>query len=327
MEPTYCSLRWICWMGLIAAHLAWTSAQAQTNAPTVLYSTGFELAEGYNPSNTLSGQQGWVSTAVGGNGLVSGFFPGQGQQAFVGFAPLEGTNDILNVWRPINFVPASGSNAQVRFSTLMSITDSSNTNYDAFRWSVYNTNENRLFSIDFDNWSFLISYALDNQTNFVSTGLSFSNDVIYELVIDMNFASNRWTALLDGAPIVVSQPITTTNAALNLGDVDAVWFIRNPSAPGDNYMLFDDYQIVAGQTLPPPNVNLRLNAVARLNSGAFLLQIQGPPQTSYVLEASPNLLDWAPIRTNTLAPDGLNDYLDSTAVDQPVRFYRARPVM
>lgn len=325
MESTYCGLWRICRISLLAVLIASASAQAQTNTPIVLYSTEFEVAEGYNPTNTLSGQQGWVSSAVGGNGLVADFFEGRGQQAFVGYAPVEGTNDILNVWRPINYVPAAGSNAQVRFSTLMSIIDSSNTNYDAFRWSVYNTNGNRLFSIDFDNYTFQVSYALDNDAGFVTTGQTFSNSVLYELVIDMDFASNRWSALLDGNPLVTAQPLTTAGSPLNLGDVDAVWFYRDPRAPGDNFMLFDDYRVVTGQQTPPPPSNIRLNAVSRLPGGAFLLQVQGTPLASYIIEASPNLFNWIPIRTNSLASDGLSDYLDSSAVTYPMRFYRARP--
>ena len=39
------------------------------------------------------------------------------------------------------------------------------------------------------------------------------------------------------------QPLTTTGAKLDLGDVSAVWVIREVGKPGDNYMVFDDYKI------------------------------------------------------------------------------------
>jgi hypothetical protein len=176
--------------------------------------------------------------------------------------------------------------------------------------------------LDFDNWDLSLSYALDDGKGFMATGSAFTNYAIYRLVITMDFARNAWSAAIDDAPVVSSKPITTVGSALNLGDVDAVWAIRKPGSPGDNYMLFDDYRITteSSASIPP-----RLEAVASLTNGTFLLRVQGESGVNYTIESSPDLRNWVPMKTNS-APDGLLDYLDTTASNASLRFYRARVV-
>jgi len=159
----------------------------------------------------------------------------------------------LTVWRPINFSPIAANLPVVQFSVLMSIVDSSNTNYDDFYWSVYNAQGDRLFTLDFDNYYHGIYYALDGTNNWVWTGRTFANDDSNTLVITMDFIQNSWSATFDGVLLATNKPITTTGAPLNLGDVDARWRVFDPAYPGDNYMVFDNYQITA-EVLPPPMV-------------------------------------------------------------------------
>lgn len=102
---------------------------------------------------------------LGGNGILSGFIPGQGQQAYIGFAPPDPGSDQLYVWRPINFNPLAAGLPVINFSVLMRIADSSNTNYDYFRWSTYNMQGDRLFSIEFDVYALVVNYQL-NGTQF-----------------------------------------------------------------------------------------------------------------------------------------------------------------
>jgi hypothetical protein len=292
-----------------------------TAAPVVVFQTGFEISEGYQ-EGILSGQKGWVAYGTGGNGIVSGFFEGSGQQAYVGFNPPTNIEDLLNVWKPIDYAPLVVGRPIVRFSVHMEIVDSTNGEYDNFRWSAYNTNGARLFSLDFDNYFGTISYGLDDTNGLVETGFNFSNDGGYDLVITMNFAQNRWTAELNDTVVVNAKPITTTGAALNFGDMDAVWAIFNPQAPGDNFMVFDDYRVTADTvTVIPP----RLEAVTRLNDGRFLLRVNGEPGVNYVIEASTNLGSWVPLDTRTgPTPGGVFEYLDGTAGDADMRFYRVR---
>jgi hypothetical protein len=222
-------------------------------ATTDIFSTQFEATEGYRTATDLAGQNGWLGVGSGGNGVVTNYFLGQGQQAFIGFFPPDLGDDQLTVWRPINFSPIAANMPVVQFSVLMSIVDSANTNYDDFYWSVCNAQGDRLFTLDFDNYSRRIYYLLDGTNNRVWTGRTFANDDTNTLVITMNFTENSWNATFGGVPLATTKPITTTGAPLNLGDVDAEWAVYNPAHPGDNYMVFDNYRITT-EALPPPMV-------------------------------------------------------------------------
>ncbi|MGE4182024.1 MAG: hypothetical protein AB7J34_19545, partial [Limisphaerales bacterium] len=89
------------WLGWMLAGVMMSAGAAMR----VLYETRFEKSEGYDEELTLIGQGGWVGFGSGGNGLVSDFFPGEGQNAFIGFVAPTNNGDFLNVWRPVNYTP------------------------------------------------------------------------------------------------------------------------------------------------------------------------------------------------------------------------------
>lgn len=297
------------------------SASVRAAEPTVLFSTEFETTEGYSTAADLVGQNGWMgegSTAEFWNGLLDNVFENLGQQAYIGFtAPADGST-FVTMWKPLpQSVPAN--QPLVKFSTLMAILDSTNEHYDDFRWSVYNTSAQRLITLDFDNHALMVNYALDDGNGFVATGQSFEPNRIYELVITMDVARNRWSARIDDTVLVTEQPITTTSASLDIGDVDAVWSIRDGNNPGDNYMAFDNYSIVAYSDAIPPV----LQNVTHLADGSNLLRLTGEANRTYVLDVTTDFQTWTPIKTNS-PPDGIFEYLDTGAIGQPLRFYRAR---
>ena len=304
-------------------------AQETSATSSVIYQTGFEISEGYYDDTPLRGQGGWEGYGSGGNGLVTNFFEGYGQQAFIGFTPPAPKDDYLNVWRPTDFTPPAADPPIVKFSVLMQIVDSTNGEYDDFRWSVYNTTQvgspaARLFTLDFDNSSAEIFYALDDSgAAFTSTGFRFSNNEIYELNIFMNFARNTWIATLNGLVVVDSQPITTIGSRLDLGDVDAVWAFRKKGAVGDNYMLFDDYMITAETVSSIPPV---IEIVGRRQDGQFELLLHGERGLTYAVDVTSDFVTWETLRNVTLTTSGLYDFLDGTAADYPVSFYRVRQV-
>jgi len=305
--------------------VALTGPRSPAATPTVVFATGFERSEGYTNDFDLAGQNGWIAFGTGGNGIVTNFFDSLGsvagaQQAYIGFSPPapEDTNDFLVLLRPLNYSPITNGNPLVKFSVLMAITTSTTTNRDDFRWSVYNIEEQRLFTVDFDTTEFLVNYALDDGRDFWTTGVTFTNDVIYELELTMNLALNQWSATLDSQQVFQDLPITTTNSVLNIGDIDAVWAIRNPGAAGDNYMVFDNY-LVTAEPVTAPRLGGEVHA-----SGEFLLQLtEGVPGRSYIIDISADLRDWVPAKTNTAA-DGTFDWLDRSASGADRRFYRAR---
>lgn len=302
---------------------AGSAAYAANAAVTNVFSTQFETTEGYDPAWELIGQARWEGSGTGGNGLVTNFITGGQQNAYIGYFPPLSTNENqLDVWQPLNFSPLAANRPIVTFSTLMQVTDSVNSRYDNFRWSFYNTQTQRLFSIDFDNYYLNVNYQLDDTNGLVVPGFPLTNDLTYALVVRMNFASNRWSARLNGTPLATNQPITTTGALLDLGDVDAVWFIDDPIAPGDNFMVFDDLRITAESLRVPP---AQMQFLGRTSEGWALLRVFGQSGSRWVVNATTNLVNWIPLKTNIIS-GAYFDFVDTTAAGLPRRYYRARLV-
>jgi hypothetical protein len=300
--------------------------QEAGSSGVVIYDTGFEVSEGYDPEFTLAGQNGWTIYGTGGNGLITipELFPDRGQQAYLGFHPPTAADDTINVWRPLGYAPIPADKALIAFTVLMTIVDSTTPKRDDFRWSVYNTNGFRFFSLDFDNEALQVSYALDDDAGFVSTGVTFTNEVVYELAVEMDFGRNTWSAWLDETLLAWQLPITTVGSALNLGDIDAVWAIHDPAAPGDNFMVFDDYRVAA---LPPdhPERPPIFETMVRLTSGRMLFGLYAESGQKYTLEATTDFAKWVALETEK-AVDGWVEFTDSHAASYPLRFYRARRV-
>ena len=295
-------------------------AQSVAGASTVLYQTGFEFIEGF--SGAVVERGGWTGTDAGGNGLISGIFPGDGQHAYIGLvAPQDPEAAFVNIWKPINFLPPSASESLVQFSVLMQIIASSNEHPDDFRWSVYNTAGTRLFTLDFDTSALEISYSLDQPTDFVSTGFGFDTQGSYDLTVWMDFGRNFWSASLNGVIIANSKTITAAGAPLNLGDIDAVWAIRQPGSPGNNSMVFDDYEITVANVLSiPPTVEpLGIGA-----NHAFIVRIFGEENLNYNVEATTDWLHWESVGIFKAPSGGFFDYEDSAALQTSSRFFRAR---
>ena len=315
---------------LISVFLLSSAAIAQS---TNVYFTGFERSEGFDSRLTLIGQGDWTGTEANGNGFVTNYFanttpqlPFGQQQAFIGFKPITNADGILNVWRPLNFDPVAARVSVVTFSVTFAIYDSQATPVrDCFRWSVYNggTNAARLFSLDFDNTTTQVNYVLDDG-KFVFTNYLFENGDQnggdYDLVLSMNVADNLWSAWLNDVSIVDSKPITTRGAALDLGDIDAVWVNRDIGVSGDNYMVFDNYSVTAEPYA------FWLDPVQRFSDGSFLLRLTGEPRRDYAIDVSSDFVDWFALKTNNAGADGKFDFVDATATNYSSSFYRARRV-
>lgn len=240
-------------------------------AETVLYATGFEPAEGFSTNSALAGQAAWEKLGTGGDGVVGGYFFGLGQQAYIGFSP-PNAGDSLQLWRALNHVPDTNTRPVVRFSALLSVVDSINGSYDDFLWVVYNTNAERLFTLDFDNATLRVYYQLNSGSTFVDTGVDFENGLIYALDVVMDFARNRWSATLNGSLLAADEPISAANRALTLGDIDAGWVPHIEGFPGDNFMLFDNYR-VAAEPDPKPVMALPPQGRSTLAGGNAVLGV------------------------------------------------------
>lgn len=314
---------------LVLAALATPLTGAPFPGTRVLFETGFEAFEGYDNRFDLAGQNSWVAFGSGGNGLLAGPNEGfAGQAAYVGFGAPTNSEEFLSILRPVNFAPATQPLPVIQFTVTLAILDSS-TNapyYDDFRWSVYNTDSKRLFSLEFANQERHINYVLD-ETNaaFVDTGFAFHNGEAYDLRLTLNFARNVWTAEINQTVIVPAAPITTVGSRLSLGDVDAVWAIRDPQKPGDNFMLFDDYRITA---IPLTSIPPALELTGVLSpSGRAQLRLTGEPAVTYAVDATQDFVTWVEVhRATAPGPDGIYLLEDAQAPGQRTRFYRARSV-
>lgn len=310
------------WLALTTFLLLFTASSGFAAQPTILYTTGFETSDGYDPEFELTGQDGWISEGTGGNGLIDERFPGRGLQGYVGFNPPLNTGEFsFSAWRPVNYDPIAEGAPIVKFQVVMEIADSTDTaNRDDFRWSVYNIDGIRLFTLGFNNATAEICFALDDGQGFQPTPYSFLRDTIYDLEILMDFEKNTWSAILDTTVIVESQSMTTTGATLNLGDIDAVWYYLDPNAIGDNFMAFDDYAITAESPAP---IRPTVMPLHREPTGEILVRLIGQPDVDYTIEASGDLIQWTDIKT-ARSNDGLIDHYDVEAIGMKARFYRGR---
>jgi len=289
-------------------------------ATTNIYSAHFERGEGYDADYELIGQNGWItdSQSYGGNGIITNF--SGTYAAYIGLFPLDPPDDHLAIWQPIDYSPLTAGFPIVKFSVLMDIIDSENDNYDWFYWSVYNRQTQPLFTLAFDVYYLDIGYLLDGTNDWVWPGIAYTTNTAYTLEVTMDFSRNQWSASLNERLLVRNQPITTTGADLDLGDIDAVWYIYDPNAPGDNFMIFDNYTITA-ESLPPAS----LSALGINPSGEFQLRVSGTDGVRYAVEASSDLLHWTPLETNTVTGSSF-DFTDIQSSGRQQRFYRARAV-
>jgi len=307
--PLACPLALLCFLWVVGL-------SSSFGTPTNIFSTQFEVAKGYNPNLNLSGQNGWTNFGSGGNGLTDGFFNGQGQQAFVGYFPPAPGSSNLFVWHPINFSPIAAGLPLVTFTTLMSVVGPTNGNYDFFQWHVFNNQTQPLFIIDFDTDTTNVGYFLDG-TQYVNSGVQFALGSTYTLTVTMNFAANQWSAKLNSSLLAANQPITSTGKELTLGDIDAVWNLYLANAPGDNFMLFDNYTITA-EALPPPPPVLYFAKLAATNALCYW----STNYSDYHLEYNQNLAthNWAasgrtPVVTGT-------NFVVTNSMFLGKRFYR-----
>ena len=292
-------------------------ALAATTAGRVLFETGFERFEGYDPELDLvdamgRGQNGWTSVGHGGNGLLAQTVAGfEGQYAYLGYQGPTNSGVSVNLFRPVRLVPDTNATPVVVFQVTFSLRDDTDSPAitDDFRWSVYTPDDHRLLTLDCHGPARSINYALDDGKGFIGTGYQFEYGVAYRLEISMSFGRNRWSASLNGTTVVHEQPLTTGSKRPSLGSVDAVWAANPKGTWNDNYMIFDDYRIVAY----PPEAVAPLVELAGLDAQARpQLRIWGEPGVRYRIRSSNDLATWTDREVVSAAgPDGLATWTDT----------------
>jgi hypothetical protein len=292
-------------------------------AATIVYSTSFEPAEGYHQGPGLAGQDGWIASGTGGDGIITNGLLGHFQTAYIGFNP-PATNEAGHaVAHRLGFNPLQRQLPLVTFSVAMAVFPSTSTNQDWFDWAVFAANK-ELFALSFSSGrgNQPISYQVGDGT-FVDTGQTYTNEIAYTLTVTMDFTANQWSAMLDSTLLVTNQLMSAATGTndMTLDVVMAEWVFRNPTRPGNDYMVFDDYRITAqpaASALTGPTLQL-----ASGSPGQVSLHLLGQPGATYALEASEDLRSWTEIAALP-SPDGNWDYTDTTAGSLGQRFYRAR---
>jgi hypothetical protein len=162
---------------------------------------------------------------------------------------------------------------------------------------------------------------LDDGT-FQSLDRSFQRDAYYDLELHMQFASNRWSAVLNGELIVNAALLTTKSNVLDLGDIDAVWVQSGDQTRfGDNYMAFDDYRVSAREVAPLP---CEVHLLQFLDEGSRLLRLVGEPGQAYAVDFTTDFVHWTALETNV--PGDGSFLVEDWAPDAAARFYRGRAI-
>jgi hypothetical protein len=304
----------------LAVSLGLTNATALGQARTVYYSS-FEPGQDYDAEFTLIDQDAWQGEGTGGNGLVEDNFESLGQQGYIGYWPPEEDGETFtSLWRPVEGIDPEET--KVTFTVLMMITASTNDQRDDFRWAVYNKNEQRLVTLDFDNETRNINYALDDNI-FLPTGYNFENEALYELKFVMDFAANNWSAYIGDEVLLDSKTLTTTGASLTFGDLGPLWVYGKPETPGNNYMVFDEYKLTVETSAQPVKIPPTLAWTGWTDDGRAILQLGGDATTDYTVEVSGDLKTWTPLQTSQPG-DTWKEIADAEAPNYEQRFYRAR---
>jgi len=313
-----------------AALVLASNCPAASPVQTNLFFTGFEYLEGFDPGYVLATQNGWGDYAelnqapvydLISNGLVTNVFAGLGQQGWIGGTFVDTPVDSVFLWHPLRVDPVPEETPVVGFSVLMAVEEAPLEQFDFFRWSFYNSETNRLFSLDFENATGTIAYQSDNGS-FTNVTVQILPETIYHLKVAIHFPANQWNAWLDDAQIVTNAPVTTTGKRLTLGEIDAVWLPSDPNNRSDKRMFFDNFKLTA-ESLPTPPVAPTLLTLGRTTNGVYALRLLGEHQERYVIDYSSDSENWIPLKTN-VAFDGSFDYVDTNAPVVPERFFRAR---
>jgi hypothetical protein len=312
-------LRWLAILTL--------AGSASLRADTTNYFTDFES---FTFGSPIVGTAGWTGLVAdltghpsaagsGGNGIMSGVFPGLGQQGYVGQTLLAGTNCYLDIWKSAVITNAS----TVTFSARLEVVDSTTTFYDQFVFQAYNPNADWLWALNFDNRYFPGRIYFASGTNdWVYQGTNFNTGQAYNLVVTMDLANNRWSATLDGTVLVSPTNMVDPGVALNFDSVDLIWDgtydYFNSGSYGNNYLVVDNY-LVSSVPTPPA-----LAVLTALPAGPLTLRLTGPNGYKFAILGSTNLQSgaWTALATNVVS-GGSFDFTDPGAATLNTRFYRA----
>ena len=300
----------------------------------VLYETDFE---DFTPgADNLAGTDGWVATLTGQqlHGIDDEIIPGLGKSAFLGFAPptIPPTSPpTVSVFRPLNYDPIAQGRPMIQFEALIAIADSrddpdtpaidESLRRDRFLVTVYNLDGEPLASVIYDNRLSTFGLWRNDGASSTDSELEFIVEEPQFLLIRIDFESNSWSAFLDGIPVFTDAEFNASGKARNLGTIAAEWTLSNRLAPGDNWMLFDDWIVEAKRK---PTEPFRIRKIEITPDNLAQLTYAADEGFTYRIEQSIDLKSWSELPNSPVtatANDPAAIHIDPTPADG-TRFYR-----
>ena len=134
-------------------------------------------------------------------------------------------------------------------------------------------------------------------------------------------------------------PINLAGTSFAAAYVSGACALMKAKYPAENYQQIiarilkatDPVPALAGKCVTGGRLNLwkalsppiNLVSVPGTGGAPFQLRVSAGANRSCVIEASPDLVTWTPIFTNTTAADGTFDFVDASSASAAHRFYRA----
>lgn len=181
----------------------------------------------------------------------------------------------------------------------------------------------------FFNCSHLTSVTLDDQLSSLGTYAFGSCSGLTSVTIGINVSSigtyafyacsKLHQAYFQGSAPSVNGGSGSADTTVFSGESGTAFFL--PGTTGWSG-TFGGWPTAAGSYQPQPQI-LGSDYGLGAQSNRFQFTISWATNTSVVVLASTNLLDWVPVITNTLVK-GTNAFTDSTWTNYPQRFYRVR---
>ena len=160
-------------------------------------------------------------------------------------------------------------------------------------------------------------------------GGPFAPETQVYTVINSGGGTLRWSVSHTAAWVTLSAASGTLAAQTSARVIVSINSLANELPPGEaaDTLVFTNTGDGNGNT--NRTVELTLKPLPRLSlarsptSGQLEFRLNGEPGRSYIIQATTNLIQWTPVRTNSANADGMLSFADLPSPDAPKRFFRA----
>jgi hypothetical protein len=163
--------------------------------------------------------------------------------------------------------------------------------------------------------------ARTNQNIMFTTAVSSSNAVAVLPTGLVRFKCNGTNLM--SSPLNVTNGLTTVLVpAASLGTASSVTVTAEFSDPSGNFASSTNSLAQTIVVAPPVISNVSIAAPSMSLNGSMQATFTGTPGATFVLLASSDLINWAPVCTNIADTNGVATLVESNAIAYPSRYYR-----